>query len=485
MFRRAARALVVLLSSSALAGCPSDDGPSAGSTTTGADSTGSSDDTGTTGFVPSAGPLGCPTGETCTFVVVAQAFDDRVEIFAPGGSPVYRGAIDLDLKPNPMGDNSGDFLDEPFGMVLDDAGLNVLVGHYPTRDLGTAVIFGHDLLAAAEVGSTIARTTFFDGTAFTGVTAVDLAATEAIFGLAHPSGRQLIGVFANDLFSAETSWTNPGELLVFDPATGAVGRRSLASVGDAGGCAGAWSLVALDDDVDHVALGCDGDEGAVILDTSAVGSGTVEEAAAAIDGCVANVPFVDKRVRHLAPDGEGGIVLAENTPLATLEDGRLWRFDAACESMTAPGTIPGDLWEAREIVKLPTEGTAHWLMATGLTAGRGVHVVRDTDGVPEICATLDVLDPYWTATDGSDVHPYALELNRAGTHLAIGAGSPEPADDAAGYGRVLWVELPGGDPCAGAVGQVIDLVDSAPAVDAADPATWRRAPNVVLVREYG
>lgn len=480
MSRTAARVFVVMIASTTA--CPADDDPAAGSTGGTADTT-AGDDT-TTGFIPTEGLLGCAPQAQCTFVVVAQAFDDRVEIFAPGDAQVYRGAIDLDLKPNPMGDNSGELLDEPFGMVLDDAGLAVLVGHYPTRDLGTAVIFGHDVLGAAQPGSTIPRSSFFADGEFTGVTAVPLAASEAIFGLPHPSGRQLIGVFANDLFDAESAWTSPGELLVLDPTTGAIGRRSLAQVGE-GGCAGAWGLVALDDAVSRVALACDGDEGAVILDTSGVGEGTVEQAAAAIDGCTANIQFVDKRVRQIAPDGEGGILVAENTPLATLEDGRLWRFDDACQPMGAPGTVPGALWEVRQMVKLPGDGPAHWLMASGLTAARGIHVVRDDPSGPQICATLDGLEPWWTATDGNDVHPYALALDRAGTHLAVGVAPPEASSTAPGHGRVLWVELAAGDPCTAGVGDVVDLVDAAPAVDGSDPATWRRAPQVVLVREYG
>ena len=81
------------------------------------------------GVVPSEGLLACPAGESCTLVVVAQAFDDRVDVFAARGpGPIYRGALDLDLKPNPLGDNSGDFLDEPYGMAIDDFGLSVLVG---------------------------------------------------------------------------------------------------------------------------------------------------------------------------------------------------------------------------------------------------------------------------------------------------------------------------------------------------------------------
>jgi hypothetical protein len=474
---------------SLLTGCPSDDSTTGDTIadTTASDTTDTSD----TEPAPSEGLFACPTGEACTFVVVAQAFDDRVEVFAARGpGPVYRGAIDLDLKPNPMGDNSGDFLDEPFGLTVDSGGLSVLVGHYPARDHGSLLRFPHEMLAAQTVGTTVPVSTFFDGAAFVApVSAIDMAAEEAIFMLTHPSGRQLVGVFANDLFALETEWTNPGELLVVDPATGEVGRRSLADIGV--GCPGAWSLVPLDDAMDTVALACDGNDGAVVLDVSGVGQGSVADAAAAIGGCYADVFFPNNRVRQLAPDGLGGFLLAENEPNATLESGRLWRFEGLagdCEMLgTTPGDIPGELFEVRQIVPVPSDDGARWLMATGLIApGRGVHVVRDGAEGAEICAKLDELDTWWTATDGSDVHPYAMAIDRAGTGLAIGAGPPQPADTEPGYGRVLWVELGSGDPCeASPVQNVIDLSAEAPAVSPDDPSTWSRGPNVVVIKEYG
>ncbi len=469
-----------------LMACPADQGAD---TEASADTSGSTTQTTADdgGVVPSEGLLACPAGESCTLVLVAQAFDDRVDVFAARGpGPIYRGALDLDLKPNPLGDNSGDFLDEPYGMAIDDFGLSVLVGHYPERDRGSLVQFPHAFLAAQAPGATVPQAAFFDGSEFLApVTAIDLAATEAIFMLAHPSGRQLVGVFANDLFTLESEWTAPGELLVVDPATGAVGRRSLSTVGS-GSCAGAWSLVALDDAMDHVALACDGDEGAVVLDTSALGVGSVADAAAAIDGCVADVLFPDKRVRYLAPDGLGGFLLAENPPTATFEPGRLWRFDGDCKQLGTAGTIPGELWEARELVALPSEVGARWLMATGRTQGRGIHVVRDGETGAEICATLDELDSWWTGTDGSEVHPYAMALDRTGSGLAVGAGPPEPADDQPGYGRVLWIELGGGDPCdSSPVRSVVDLTEASPPVTVDDPSSWHRGPNVVLVKDYG
>src|SRR5690606_94175 len=87
--------------------------------------------TGETGELVDSGLLGCASGSSCTIVAVSQTIDDRVELFsAEGPGPVYRGALDLDLKPNPSGDISGEFLDEPYGLAWDGASLHVLVGHY-------------------------------------------------------------------------------------------------------------------------------------------------------------------------------------------------------------------------------------------------------------------------------------------------------------------------------------------------------------------
>lgn len=126
-------------------------------------------------------------------------------------------------------------------------------------------------------------------------------------------------------------------------------------------------------------------------------------------------------------------------------------------------------------------------MPTGRTADRGVHVVRDGASGPEICAKLDDLEPHWTASDGSDLHPYAMALDAAGRGLAIGAGPAEASSDMPEYGRALWIELDDAvDPCAASpITSVVDLGASAPAVDAADPSTWWRGPNVVLIKEYG
>lgn len=469
-------------------GCPADDGgQSGGSADTSAGETSGGSTTGDGETPPQTGMLQCPTGESCTLVVAAEALDDRIDVFAARGpGPVFRGSIAMDFKPNPMGDNAGEYLDEPFGMVLDAGGLHTLVGHYPMRQAGSLVTLPHALFAGLEPGTRAPTSTIFDGTAFTdGVVYTPLMEQEPIFVVRHRSGRLLVGVFANDLFALETEWTNPGALLVIDPADPAsFGVRSLATVGQ-GSCAGAWSVVWLDDG-DTVALGCDGDEGVAVLDVSGVGEGSPADAAAAIDGCLADIPFADKRVRYVAPDGAGGLLVAEGSPVFSQDDGRLWRFDGACKAIGAFGSFPGEFFEIRQIVRWPTTGEPRWFMPSGRAPSRGIHVVRDGAAGPEVCATLDDLDTWWTTDDGGDAHPYALALDRAGTGMAVGAGPPEAPDDMPADSRVLWLELdPSVDPCTGSpVTSAVDLAAMAPAVDAADPDTWRRGPNVVLVHEY-
>lgn len=439
---------------------------------------------------PATGLLACPAGEACTIVVVAEALDDRVEFFsARGAGPVYRGAIDFDLKPNPMGDNEGENLDEPFGMAVTDQGLAALLGHYPMRHAGSLVVVPHELLAMVADGSTMSSSSFFAGGTFSaGVTDIAFGDEEPIFVRAHPSGRLLVGVFANDLFALETEWTNPGKLLVVDPATGEFAARTFDMI-DGGSCEGAWSVVPLDASMNKVGLACDGNEGAVILDVSGVGDGSVADAAAAIDGCLADIPFPDRRVRYVAPDGEGGILVTDNSPIADFVDGHLYHYDADCKPL-GDGPIPGPLWEAREIVRVPNDAGARWLLPTGRTPGRGVHVVQLDGDDPAICNKLDALEPSWVGTpDDIEVHPYALAVTRSGDGLAIGAGPVEPLKDMPGYGRVLWVDLDtSADPCdpgSGFIVNVIDLTASAPAVSVDDPSTWRRGPNQVFIQQYG
>jgi len=480
--------VVLALAVLAPVACGDDDAEDDSSADTTADDSADSGSSTTDEPVPEAGPLGCPADESCTIVVASQALDDRVEFFtARGSGPAYRGAIDLDLKPNPAGNNEGENLDEPFGLSVDATGLAILIGHYPARDNGSLVVFPHDMLAMYEAGTTIAQGEFFAGGAFTSaVGAVELGEEEPIFMLRHPSGRLLVAAFENDLFAPETEWTAPGKLLVIDPADpGSVGARTLDDVGGAS-CLGAWSIVALDDAMDRIAISCDGDEGAAVLDVSMIGEGSVVDAAAAVGGCIADVPSQDKRVRSIAPDGSGGFLLVEHNTIADGMPGRLWRYDGEC-TLLGMGSFPGTLFETRETVLLASDDGPRWLMSTGRTADRGVHVVRDGATGPEICAKLTEIDALLVDDDGGELHPYALGLDRAHTGLAVGAGPRDAVDDQPAAGRVLWAELDAGvDPCASTpVVEVTDLTASGPAVAADDPATWRRGPNVVYVQEYG
>src|SRR5690606_27200822 len=90
------------------AGCLPDNPPTSGDSDgeTGSDTatTDGTETSGDSGVPPPGGMLGCPAGETCTLVLVSQTLDDRLEVFSPGDprGAVYRGAIDLDFKPNDL-----------------------------------------------------------------------------------------------------------------------------------------------------------------------------------------------------------------------------------------------------------------------------------------------------------------------------------------------------------------------------------------------
>lgn len=104
---------------------------------TGANSTsGSPDDDQTT---DDEGEVLACSEPPCTFVLVSQTLDDRVEIFAPDDvdGQIYRGALDLDLKPNEcqgcgLGDYNAGRLDEPFGLAVAGGFVHVVAGHYPS-----------------------------------------------------------------------------------------------------------------------------------------------------------------------------------------------------------------------------------------------------------------------------------------------------------------------------------------------------------------
>ncbi|HLT39011.1 MAG TPA: hypothetical protein VK034_22160, partial [Enhygromyxa sp.] len=352
------------------------------------------------------GLLGCPDGESCTIVAVSQTIDDRVDLFTGAGAgPSYRGALDLDLKPNPGGDISGENLDEPYGLAWDGDALHVLIGHYPTRELGSLLSFPAASVAGYAPGTAVASGEWFAGGTSTslGVRLMPLDRTEPLSLLVHPgSGELLIATFANDLMLAETEWTAASELLAYSP-----GQSPAAT--DVG-CAGAWSIVALDEDADAVALACDGDEAVVILDTDPVSP-----------RCVADVPFAGKRVRYLAPDGLGGVIVGENpTIVSATEDARIWWFDGDCE-LRGFTVLDGALsWELRELVAIPSATDPRWLLARADGDQRGVVILAGDPGQGTVasCGRIDALDQAdaWTAGGGvSPLRPHALALTRDGS----------------------------------------------------------------------
>lgn len=439
-------------------------------------------ETGSTGEVVAAGLLGCPSGEACTILAVSQTLDDRVDLFtAAGGGPRYRGALDLDLKPNVDGDISGSSLDEPYGLAWDGADLHVLVGHYPSREVGSLLSFPAAGLVDYEAGALVGVDDWFSGgeAIGLGVRVTALSRTEPLSMLLHPgSGELLIAVFANDLMVPDGMWTTPSELLALTP--GATSGPADVRVADPG-CAGAWSITALDADADAVALACDGDERVAILDTSAVDPTPT---------CVAQIPFMDKRVRYLAADGLGGVVIGEHPPIvSSSEDARLWWFDGDCQ-LRGFSLLEGDSsWILRALELVPGSTQPRWLLARADGDLRGVVVLAGDSGAGTItqCGRLDALDEagVWTAVGGTEpLRPHALALDSEGTGLAIAAGPANYANAGPGYASVWWTQLDfSDDPCDAVALDPIELSAAAPAVDPQVPQTWSRAPDVLHLIE--
>jgi hypothetical protein len=439
----------------------------------------------TGGEVVESGLLGCPSDSECTIVAVSQTIDDRVELFtAVGPGPVYRGALDLDLKPNPGGDISGEFLDEPYGLAWDGAALHVLIGHYPSRAVGSLLSFPAVELAEVEAGATVPLEDWFVGGEATGLgvrlTALDR--TEPLSMLVHAaSGSLLIAVFANDLMLPDAMWQTPSELPALGPWTGNTDVEPRVAVP---GCAGAWNVIALDEDTDAVALACDGDERVAILDVTSESEGAV-----ASPRCVGEIPFSDKRVRYLAADGLGGVVLGENPPIVSAsEDSRLWWFDGDCQ-VRGFSTFEAALsWQLRDLERIPAD-SPRWLLAQAEGDAGNVMVLAGDASTGEIteCGRLDGLASagVWTADGGSEpLRPHALALSSDGRGLAISAAPADYANAEPGYASVWWTPLDyADDPCDAVVVDPVELAASAPAVDATIPKTWRRAPDVLTLIE--
>ena len=375
--------------------------------------------------------------------------------------------------------------------------LHVLTGHYPTRQEGSLVAFPLSVFEGRTSGSVVPVGDYFGASQFLDpVVGRSLGEVEPIFLHQHASGRLVVGVFNNDLFASEETWTQTGKLLVIDSTDpeGEIGSVTLDGLAN-GPCWGASQVVDLGGGL--MAVACDGNEGVAVLDGSGLGGGTVVDAAATLGtGALCALPgaMPGKRVRYLAPDGSGGFVVGEGpTPLDVNGSARLWHLGADCGLL---GNLqlsdtggPGD-WQLGEIVRLPA-GIPTWLLASGSSSTmgglRGVFVVHDSGDGLELCPEpIAGFESAWDDGVGGRVEPFALALTSDGTGLAVGAG-PFIADPAGvGYGKVLWAALSGDDPCSLSV-SVEDLTDGgpghAPAAVAGDPLTFRRGPNVVVIQE--
>jgi hypothetical protein len=420
----------------------------------------------------------------CTFLFAAQTLDDRVEMFAPETDAPYRGTIDVDLKPNPGGDNSGENLDEPYEMVAASGALHVAVGHFPSRDRGSLLSFSWDFFEARTVGEFLPTSTYAPGGTFLDIVVErPLERLEPIW-FSRRSSHLLVAVFENDLFKAESTWTTPGSLLVVDLAdpAAAVGVRTLDDV-DGAACAGAAEIVELADD--RIAVACDGNEAVAILDVSSVGSGDPQAAADSITpvGLCDLGPTDSVRVRHLTSAGAGaGFVVLESPIGATTDPARAWAYDAECTVAAfatigdgLPGTLTG-------VASLP--GSPERFLVTGTIGRRGVWVLTPSGTSFDVCP-LPGIDTAFEASDGSDLEPLALAVTPEGDAMALGLGPFAAVADAPGFGRVLWVRLGPGGACDLQATEVVDLTDGsaghAPLEAADSPATWRRAPAVLAL----
>lgn len=456
-----------------LTGTESDSATSSGSTTANTtEPTGGAED----GLFACAAP-------PCTLLLVSQTLDDRIDVYDVGPSPHLRGRIGTDLKPDPSGAQTmGNLLDEPYGLAFDGTHLWAAIGHYPDTDSGSLLAYPRSAFAGLAPGAVFSEDMYFGaGTFSAGVQSLPFAREEAIFLLPHPSGRLLIGVFANNLQSA--TWTEPSELLVVDPADltpAALGSFSLDL--DTAPCKGGWKLVALDDAVSRVALACDGSESvAVVTLPDDFADAAPTAAAAGMSACGLNLAASGSiTTQFVAPDGAGGLLAVQSQ---ITEAPRLWSVTSGCAPAGAPGSdLPAELAQVRivrEPVLLRAGSPPMWLVASESPAP-GVLIVRG-GATPAICGQVSGLDTINTSTNG----PFALALDAARTHLAIGAGPVSNPPFAEGRGQVLWATLDTSklDDCEVTASAVVDLTEGSFA--SADPRTWVRAPNVLVIAELG
>jgi hypothetical protein len=448
-----------------------------------ADTTSTVESDSETGVSDAPGLFACPS-PPCTLVVVSQTLDDRVDVYDAGASAL-RGRINIDLKPDPSGaQTAGNLLDEPYGLLVADQRLRVLVGHYPDTDRGSLLTFPFAAFDELSPGATFEVSDYFTGGAFSGeVEQLALAREEPLFMLAHPSGRLLIAAFNNDLKTFD--WSAPGLLLIIDPETGAIAQVDLGAL-DAP-CRGAWSLVALNDDMTRVATACDGSNSVAILELPDLSALTPAAAADAVTGCGYTTPVGQPDIwttRYLAPDGAGGLLLTQSSPT---DPPRLTRLSGQCSITAPPGSGLPEGFEAlrslRDLVLLQpaSAGTPYWLSAGG--GGRsGVYVIRGST-TPSICGEVTGLEGQFTGGVEAN-EPFALALTRDHEGLAIGAGpTPENFPETReGRGQLLWAELDAQlDACEVSAASIVEL--SAGSFEPANPLTWSRAPNALHIVE--
>lgn len=473
--------LGALLAGCMVVGCLAEN-PVAGETD-GGETTGDPTSSDTTSTPVSDNMIGCPAGESCWVVLVAQALDDRIELFgAPAGTaPAYRGAIDLDLKP---GTEPGP-LDEPFGMVLSEAGLHVITGHYPETTRGSLLTFPSTFFDGRDP-ALIPVGEFFTAGAFSeGVVETRLDELEPIFAMPRTvSDKLLVSVFANDLFASEETWTQAGKLALIDANDPTDFAMATLSGLEGGDCLGASQMVLLGDQ-QTAAVACDGNEAVAFLDLGDL-SAPVADVAAGISGTLCDLPYAgDRRTRYLAHDGNGGVVVGVGPSPLNATASQVWSVTPGSPDCSfSPIDIADADGQLGQIVEF---GSGHWLLAQGAIATGGERGVKVLSGTGGVCNTLPGLDDAWD-TDGEPISPYAITVAPDGEHLLIGAGATELGNiQTAIFGKLLWVTLSGtDDPCT-MTATAVDLTDGgsghAPAANAADPKTWRRAPNVVVLAE--
>lgn len=458
------------------------DNPSDTDTTTVATSsdTDTSADTDTPTGGPSAGLFACAS-PPCTLVLVSQTLDDRVDIY-DADTRTLRGRIDLDLKPAPSGMQSGNLLDEPYELALTSTDLLITLGHFPDSDKGSILRFPRSVFDDLAPGETFAADRYFNTATLTfngDVQPLTHLRQEGIFLLPHPSGRMLIGVFANNLRSAPDTWDRPSELLVFDPTdldTADLGSFDLGALDVP--CEGGWRLEPLDPAATKIAVACDGSKTVAVLSLpDDFATATPNDAAAGITGCGYSLP-PGSITQFVSADGAGNF-LAVQSQIG--QSPRLTNIKFDC-SLAGMGKPPPDDLSDISILRQPVlarsaaDGGPIWLVASAVPGA--VAVIKKDGSSPTLCGRLGGLE-----TLGSSNVPWALALNKAGTRLAIGAGPYNNPELGKGDGQILWGTLDPAslDSCTPTLTDVVDL--NAGLFSASDPSTWVRAPNVITIAE--